>query len=233
MYWGPTWGVIQGRHKFELKLWKPILKPAFQTQSSLFLRLLIYSSFLWYSLATSLTLAFVPNSWDTQTNKPSKALVFTGFLCYWEARQQVKRLYQCRSDKRGLHFGAHGKGSTRWGSLCFSLLSICGMFCLPGTYNGWQLSSDCFKHLFSIKSKRVILKPYSFTLALLWDLFLQVWFIFHRQPATCQCTAFMAPHCQQLSKMVTARLDVTQCETRVEQRSRLFLLPALLVYSQV
>lgn len=231
MYWGPTWGVIQGRHKFELKLWKPISKPAFQTQSSLFLRLLIYSSFLWYSLATSLTLATLPNSWDTKANKPNKALVFMGFICHREARERVKRLDHCRSGKRGLHFWAHGKGSTGWGSLCFSLLSICGMFCLPGTYNGWQLSSNCFKHLFSIKSKSVILKPYSFTLAFLWDLFLQVWFIFHRQPATCQYTAFMALHYQQLSKMMTARLDLTQCEARVEQKSYLFLLQTLLVYS--
>lgn len=71
-----------------------------------------------------------------------------GFICHWEARQQVKRLDHCRSGNRRLHFWAHGKGSTGWGSLCFSLLSICGIFCLPGTYNGWQLSSNCFKHLF-------------------------------------------------------------------------------------
>lgn len=66
-----------------------------------------------------------------------------------------------------------------WESLCFSLLSPCGLLCLPDNSTNGQLIFNGFTHLFSTKSKSVALKSYSFTLALLCDLSLLVWFIFY------------------------------------------------------
>lgn len=66
-----------------------------------------------------------------------------GFISHWEDRQRVKiwNPYRWSSSRRGLHLCVHGKGSTGWGALRFSLLSTCGMLCFPGNSIGGQLSS--------------------------------------------------------------------------------------------
>lgn len=136
------WGVIQGRHKFELKVWKPILRSAFQTQSSLFLDLLIYSSFLWYSLAASHALATVPDSWDTKANKPKSLLSWnlyptgkTGSRSKEEITTDghwVGKDYISKSMAKDLY---------RLRISLFSLLSTSGMLCFPGNSIGEHLKS--------------------------------------------------------------------------------------------